>query len=191
MTHRLREAVATGKLPSMMGGEGATVEVDETFSGTKREKPKKARGYAYKHVVLTLVERGKGGRSFHVDGTKATDLEPIIKAHVHPKPQVITDEVGQCVGLQKHFAGHEVVRHGQGEYVRGDVHTNTAEGFYSVFKRGMKGVYQHCSEKHLHRYVAETRPSEQSRSPHLDAGAAGATPHRNVGYTLNTYAAHH
>ena len=67
----------------------------------------------------------------------------------------MTDEAGQYGKLKDDFASHEFVRHGVGEYVRGDVHTNSAEGFYSVFKRGMKGVYQHCSEKHLHRYVAE------------------------------------
>ena len=153
MSHRLREAMASGKLPPM-GGEGQIVEIDETFIGQKADMPKQ-RGYAHKHAVLTLVERGKGSRSFHVDGTAATDLLPIIKANVDPKSQVMTDEAGQYVALGKHFAGHDYTRHGQGEYVRGVVHTNTVEGFYSVFKRGMKGVYQHCSEKHLHRYVAE------------------------------------
>ena len=67
----------------------------------------------------------------------------------------MTDEAGQYAHLKKDFAEHETVRHGAGEYVRGDAHTNTLENYYSVFKRGMKGVYQHCSEKHLHRYVAE------------------------------------
>jgi transposase-like protein len=90
MSHRIREAMTNGVGLPPLGGEGATVEIDETFIGQKREKPKKARGYAHKHAVLTLVERGKGSRSFHVDGTKATDLEPIIKAHVHPKSQVMT-----------------------------------------------------------------------------------------------------
>ena len=154
MSHRLREAMASGSLPPM-GGEGAVVEVDETYIGTKFEKAKKARGYAHKHVVLTLVERGKGSRSFHVDGTKASDLIPVIRANVAPGTRIMTDEAGQYVTLGKHFAGHDVVRHGTGEYVRGVAHTNTVEGFYSVFKRGMKGVYQHCAEKHLHRYVAE------------------------------------
>jgi len=154
MTHRIREAMASGSLPPM-GGEGAVVEVDETFIGQKYEKPEGARGYAHKHAVLTLVERGGTSRSFHVDGTKASDLLPIIKANVDPKTHIMTDEAGQYASLKKHFAGHDFVQHGKGEYVRGDVHSNTVEGFYSVFKRGMKGVYQHCSEKHLHRYVAE------------------------------------
>lgn len=154
MTHRIREAMKAGALPQM-GGEGATVEIDETYIGQKHDKPANARGYAHKHAILTLVERGESARSFHVDGTKASDLLPIIKAHVAPNTHVMTDEAGQYAHLGKHFTEHDFTRHSQGEYVRGSVHTNTVEGFYSVFKRGMKGVYQHCSEKHLHRYVAE------------------------------------
>ena len=153
MSHRLREAMTAGTLPPM-GGEGAVVEIDETFIGQKKDMPKQ-RGYAHKHAVLTLVERGGSARSFHVEGTAAADLLPIIKANVHPASKVMTDEAGQYNSLGKLFAAHDFTRHGAGEYVRGLTHTNTVEGFYSVFKRGMKGVYQHCSEKHLHRYVAE------------------------------------
>jgi len=153
MTHRIREAMASGKLPPM-GGEGVIVEIDETFIGKKEGVPVR-RGYARKHAVMTLVQRGAGSRSFHVDGTKAADLLPIIKVNVAPGTHVMTDEAGQYADLDKHFAAHDYVRHGVGEYGRGKVHTNTVEGFYSVFKRGMKGVYQHCAEKHLHRYVAE------------------------------------
>ena len=156
MTHRIREAMASGKLPPM-GGSAAIVEIDETFIGQKADVPKQ-RGYAHKHAVLTLVERGGSSRSFHVNGTKASNLLPIIKANVHPDIYIMTDEAGQYANLGKHFMGHEFTWHGQGEYVskvRPDVHSNTVEGFYSVFKRGMKGIYQHCSEKHLHRYVAE------------------------------------
>jgi transposase-like protein len=153
MSHRLREAMTAGTLPPM-GGEGEVVEIDETFIGRKQDMPKQ-RGYAHKHAVLTLVQRGGSARSFHVDGTKASDLLPIIKANVLPGTHVMTDEAGQYAHLVKHFAAHGFTRHGQGEYVVGDTHTNTVEGFYSVFKRGMKGVYQHCAEKHLHRYVAE------------------------------------
>ncbi len=153
MTHRIREAMASGKLPPM-GGEGAVVEIDETFIGQKANMPKQ-RGFAHKHAVMTLVERGGSARSFHVEGTSAADLLPIIKANVAPDTYIMTDEGGQYAHLNKHFTGHEFVTHGKDEYVRVDVHTNTLESFYSVFKRGMKGVYQHCSEKHLHRYVAE------------------------------------
>lgn len=153
MTHRIREAMKSGNLPPM-GGEGSTVEIDETYIG-KKEGQEVRRGYAHKHAVLTLVERGGSARSFHVDGTKATDLLPIIKANVAPGTHVMTDEAGQYAHLRKHFGAHDYVRHGAGEYGRGHVYTNTVEGFYSIFKRGMKGVYQHCAEKHLHRYVAE------------------------------------
>ena len=153
MTHRIREAMRSGNLPPM-GGEGETVEIDETFIGRKPGTEVR-RGYAHKNAVLTLVQRGGSSRSFHVDGTSAADLLPIIKANVLPGTSVMTDEAGQYAHLEKHFAEHGFTRHGKGEYVVGSVHTNTVEGFYSVFKRGMKGVYQHCSEKHLHRYVAE------------------------------------
>ena len=157
MSHRLREAMAGGASLPPFGGEGVTVEIDETFIG-KKAGVEVRRGYAHKHAVMTLVERNPAGakaRSFHVDGTKASDLLPIIKANVLPGTSVMTDEAGQYAHLNKHFAEHQFVTHGTGEYVRGDVHTNTLEGFYSVFKRGMKGIYQHCSEKHLHRYVSE------------------------------------
>ncbi len=154
MSHRIREAMRSGSFATPMGGAGAVVEVDETFIGQKKDMPKR-RGYAHKHAVLTLVERGKGSRSFHVDGTKAEDVMPILKANIAKETKIMTDEAGQYAHVKKDFAEHEYVRHGAGEYVRDDVHTNTVEGFYSVFKRGMKGVYQHCSEKHLHRYVAE------------------------------------
>lgn len=154
MTHRIREAMKSGRLPPI-GGEGATVEIDEAFIGKKGEKPKNARGYAHKHVVLTLVQRCGSARSFHVDSTSAADLMPIIKANVLPATRVMTDGAGQYAALGKYFAEHDFVRHSRGEYGRGETHTNTVEGFYSAFKRGIKGVYQHWAEKHLHSYVAE------------------------------------
>ncbi len=153
MSHRIREAMTTLHVEPM-GGAGAIVEIDETFIG-KKEGAVVRRGYAHKRPILTLVERGKGARSFHVEGTAAADLLPIIKASVASGTHVMTDEAGQYARLNKHFVAHDFVRHGADEYGRGIIHTNTVEGFYSVFKRGMKGIYQHCAEKHLHRYVAE------------------------------------
>ena len=141
MTHRIREAMKAGTLPPF-GGDGVKVEIDETFIGRKEGVPVK-RGYAHKHAVMTLIERSPNGgraRSFHVDGTKASDLMPIIKANVKAGSHVMTDEAGQYAHLNKHFTEHDFVRHSAGEYGRGEVHINTAEGFYSVFKRGMKGV---------------------------------------------------
>lgn len=113
---------------------------------------------------MTLVQRNGSARSFHVGGTSAADLLPIIKANVPHGTAVMTDEAGQYAHLSEHFASHGFTRHGKGEYVAGDVHTNTVEGFYSVFKRGMKGVYQHCAERHLHRYIAEFDFRYNSRS---------------------------
>ena len=104
---------------TMMGGEGETVEIDETFIGRKEGMPKK-RGYAHKHAVLTLVQRGGSARSFHVDGTSAKDLLPIIKANVLPGTHVMTDEAGQYAHLNRHFARHDFVTHGTDEYVRGE-----------------------------------------------------------------------
>jgi len=154
MSHRIREAMRTGSL-SPMGGAGGIVEADETFIGRK-DCTIKRRGHGHKNAVLSLVDRNSGQvRSFHVDGTSAADIVPIIKANVAKETAMMTDEGGHYFTLGDYFASHESVSHKAAEYVRGDVHTNTVEGYYSVFKRGMKGVYQHCSEKHLHRYVAE------------------------------------
>lgn len=159
LAHRIREAMRSGDL-SPMGGNGGIVEVDETFIGNDRTiKPKgekKGRGYAHKHKVLSLVDRETGrARSMVVDSLKVKDLEPILRQNIAAEARVYTDEAGQYVHLGKHYAEHAFVRHGKGEYGRGEVHTNTIEGYFSIFKRGMKGVYQHCCKKHLHRYVAE------------------------------------
>jgi transposase-like protein len=154
MTHRLREAMRSGDL-APMGGAGGIVESDESFIGRK-EGSIKRRGHGHKNAVLSLVDReSKQVRSFHVDGTSAADIVPIVKANVAKETAMMTDEGGHYFSLGDHFASHESVSHKADEYVRGKVHTNTVEGYYSIFKRGMKGVYQHCSEKHLHRYLAE------------------------------------
>jgi len=153
MEHRLREAMREGVL-AQMGGAGEVVEIDETFIGQKEDMPKR-RGFAHKHAILSLVQRGGEVRSFHVDGTSAAHVIPILRANIAKETAVMTDEAGQYTHLGNDFASHASVNHGSGEYGRGKVHTNTVEGFYSIFKRGMKGVYQHCGERHLHRYVAE------------------------------------
>jgi transposase-like protein len=181
MSHRLREAMRAGSL-APMGSGGGIVEVDETFIGQKEDMPKR-RGFAHKHAVLSLVERGGAVRSFHVEGTSAAHLVPILRANIAKEASVMTDEAGQYAHLNKDFASHEYVNHGAGEYGRGEVHTNTLEGFYSIFKRGMKGVYQHCSEKHLHRYVAEfdfrysnritLGVGDMARTEHVLAGIKG------------------
>ena len=165
MMHRLREAMREGPL-SPLGGEGKTVEIDETLSGRQEGAPPvkgSGRGYgsAWRNCVLTLVERGGSARSFHVSGTTIGTLMPIIRANVNRETAVMTDEASWYKSLTKEtkIASHDTVNHSREEYVRYEgektISTNTVEGFYSIFKRGMKGVYQHCGEKHLHRYLAE------------------------------------
>jgi transposase-like protein len=160
MGHRIREAMRTGSLavPSEpMGGEGKIVEADETYIGKKDGMPKAkgARGYAHKRAVLSLVERGGDVRSFHVDNANAANVYPIIDKNLSFESTLMTDEASLYKTIGRSFADHQSVEHGKDEYVRGDCHTNTLEGYFSIFKRGMKGVYQHCDEKHLHRYLAE------------------------------------
>jgi transposase-like protein len=159
MEHRLREAMRSGGL-ARMGGAGQIVEIDETFIGEK-EGVKVRRGTAYKHVVLTLAERGGSSRSLLVDSTKKEDVLPIVRANIGRETDVMTDEANQYAQLGDEFAKHDSVDHHREEYAYRDrvtgtlVGTNTVEGFCSIFKRGMKGIYQHCAAKHHHRYVAE------------------------------------
>jgi transposase-like protein len=153
MAHRIRETMRSSDL-TPMGGAGAIVEADETFIGRK-EGFIKRRGHGHKNAMLSRVDRESGQvRSFHIDGTSAADILPIVEANVAKETAMMTDEGGHYFTLGEHFASHESISHKADEYVRGDVHTNTVEGYYSIFKR-MKGVYQQCSEKHLHRYIAE------------------------------------
>jgi hypothetical protein len=154
MAHRIRAAMQTVDL-APMGGEGGIVEVDETFIGRVEGVPMQKGGAAHKNVVLTLVERGGSARSFHIDSTRRADVEGIMRANIRKESRLMTDEGRHYKAIGREFASHESVYHGEDEYVRGDVSTNTVEGYYSVFKRGMKGVYQHCGERHLHRYLAE------------------------------------
>jgi transposase-like protein len=156
MAHRIREAMAD-RSPGPMGGGGKTVEADETYIGRLEGVPKQRHGGAHKNIVLTLVERGGSARSFHIDGTTIGTLIPIIRANVAHETAMMTDQASWYKNLNKDgvYASHETVDHSRDEYVRGTVSTNTVEGYYSIFKRGMKGVYQHCAEKHLHRYLSE------------------------------------
>lgn len=156
MSHRIREAMRE-PFEGKLGGQGQYVEVDETFIGSDPKKKKKVTGYGHKQKVLSLVERGGQVRSFHVKRVSSDTLGPIIKEQVYQDSAIMTDEAPyyKPIGLGQHFAGYDTVQHGIGEYVRGSIHTNTIEGFFSILKRGMKGVYQHCSSQHLKRYLAE------------------------------------
>ncbi len=159
MGHRIREAMRGGDL-APFGADGGAVEVDETFIGhdqtIKPKHQKKGRGYAHKHKVLSLVDRESGQvRSMVVDVLKVVTLAPIVRQTLDREARLMTDEASYYTAVGREFAEHGVVHHGRGEYGRGDIYTNTAEGFFSIFKRGMKGVYQHCGKRHLHRYIAE------------------------------------
>jgi transposase-like protein len=155
MTHRIREAMRVGGL-APMGGSGSIVEVDETFIGRKKGVEVK-QGTRHKHAVLTLVERGGSARSFHIENVSKDEIIPIVKENIDRETHVMTDEAKRYEQIGKDFADHGSVDHSREEYAYTDhetgavVSTNTVEGYYSIFKRGMKGVYQHCGEKHLHR----------------------------------------
>jgi len=154
MSHRIREAMRSDGAVDF-GAGGGTVEVDETFIGRDKSKKVKA-GYQHKHKVLSLVDRTTGkAKSVVVDDLNMSTLVPILRENINEEAVVYTDEASYYKRLGASFAKHEFVRHAVGEYGRGDIHTNTIEGYFSIFKRGMRGVYQHCAKKHLHRYAAE------------------------------------
>jgi transposase-like protein len=155
LSHRIREAMRSGGLLPPMGGAGKVVESDETYIGRLKGQPKRRGGASHKNTVLTLVERGGSARSFHIDTSTVAQVAPIVRANIARESRLMTDEARHYLEVGRDFASHDAVHHKAEEYVRGDIYTNTVEGYYSIFKRGMKGVYQHCSEKHLHRYLSE------------------------------------
>jgi len=150
MSHRIREAMRSGDLAPM----GGIVEVDETYIGRLAGQTARGGGH-HKMKVLSLVQRGGGARSVMVDNVTIREVYPILLKNIEHEAHVMTDEHGIYRPLGQHFASHSFVCHQHGEYVVGTVHTNTIEGYFSIFKRGMRGVYQWCAEKHLHRYLAE------------------------------------
>lgn len=154
--HRIREAMKELSWPDAgnLGGEGMTIEADETWIGGKAAN--RAFGpIPPKHAVAALVERGGRLRMFHVPNVTASNLAPIIARHAHPDSQFMTDESNVYSHAGTWFKSHQTVNHSIKEYVRDDVYTNTIEGCFSILKRGIYGVYQHVSEAHLKRYLAE------------------------------------
>jgi len=161
--HRIREAMRDGAL-APFGIGGGDVEVDETFllkdpDAKPTSTGNRGGGGYHKMKVLTLVDRTQGrARSFVVDTLQATEIAPILAANISREARLLTDQATMYVGHGRMFADHQSVNHAREEYVRYDdptVHTNTVEGFFGVFKRGMRGTYQHCAKRHLHRYAAE------------------------------------
>lgn len=163
MAHRLREAMVDIGIHSTepMGGAGKIVEADETYIGGKEKnkhvgkRTKGNIGGTGKQIVFTLVERGGSARSHHVANVTGETLRSVLRSQVDRKSSVMTDDAGQYRHVGDDFARHETVNHGIDEYVRGDAHTNTAEGYFSILKRGIVGTYHHVSEQHLKRYLAE------------------------------------
>jgi transposase-like protein len=154
MCHRIREAMKRGGIGSPMGGAGKHVEADETFIGQKAGHTPDSGGH-HKMAVLSLVERGGEVRSFHIDKANMREIAPLIAANISIETTLQTDEARHYQAVGRRFADHQSVSHKKKEYVRGTATTNTIEGYFSIFKKGMKGVYQHCDERHLHRYLAE------------------------------------
>jgi transposase-like protein len=167
LSHRVREAMKAGGLAPPMGGEGGIVEADETYHGKRETQVPRSRnatkkftkrglgGGAQKRIIVSLVERAGSVRSFHVASADKFTLGKIVRENVAKESRLHTDESNLYIEVGKEFVSHETVIHSHKEYVRGDVHVNSAEGFFGLFKRGFNGIYQHCAEKHLHRYLSE------------------------------------
>jgi len=154
MSMRIREAMRNDDFANF-GSGGGIVEVDETFIGREPNMPKKS-AWHHKCKVVSLVDRDTGqAKSVVVNDLKVSTLAPILNANIAKDARIFTDEARHYIPIAKEFADHQHVKHHVKEYVRGEVHTNTIEGYFSIFKRGMKGVYQHCNKRHLHRYAAE------------------------------------
>src|SRR5665811_1874471 len=166
MAHRIREGMRETN-PTPMGGEGQIVEADETYIGNAKAAKtqmvfingkgwvRRGAGGEAKFKVVSLVERGGRARSVHVPYLTASNVRKVLTTNVLRKTDLMTDSANVYNTVGKEFASHESVNHSIYEWSRGMVHTNTIEGFFSIFKRGMRGIYQHCSEAHLHRYLAE------------------------------------
>src|SRR3984885_1910948 len=152
MTHRIREAMKDGAM-GLMGGPGATVEADETYLGksakSRKSEPKHSRPAPQ---VFSLVERGGNIRSMYLDDK---NIRGALDQHLDMRSRLVTDGHTTYKTVMPNAGQHESVDHSKYEFVRGDVHTNTLEGFFSIFKRGLVGVYQHMDKKHLDRYLAE------------------------------------
>jgi transposase-like protein len=158
LSHRIREAMRSGDL-APFGGGGGIVEADETYIGRDPEEPLHKQGYNHKIKILSLLDRDTGTVSSRVmEFVNSKAITEIVSANLSKEARLMTDESPVYLRVGKTLAGHGSTVHGKGNYVsRVDptIHTNTIEGYFSIFKRGMKGVYQHASKKHMHRYLAE------------------------------------
>lgn len=168
MTHRIREAMTSGDL-TPMGGSGKIVEADETYFGTESGQSKRKMKGAYgkratggaamkeMNKIVSLVERGGKVRSFHVADVTGKNLKAVLTKQIDAETHVMTDSSPRynIVKREMPFAAFGQVNHSISEYVRGIVHTNTVEGYFSILKRGLIGTYHHVGSPHLHRYANE------------------------------------
>jgi transposase-like protein len=182
LCHRVRAAMAAGGLQAQLGGPGKVVMVDETYHGQISEAPlmrsKRKRGSTTKlggsrrirdkRAIVTLVERGGSARTFHVANADAETVSKIMRENISRESRIHTDGSPIYKKIGDEFAEHASVDHSSGEYVRYEngeaISNNACESYFSVFKRGMRGVYQQCKEKHLHRYLAEFDFRHNNRS---------------------------
>ena len=171
LAHRIREAMKPSEPPTL-GGEGKVIEADETLLGPDQPGSHSPDNWQFvngqgwvrklpdkKMRIVTLVERGGAAVSVHVDQINAATIHSVLNAIADKRSRLNTDSANYYLRAGRAFMAHESVNHNEDEYVRygkfGRITTNTVEGYFSIFKRGMKGIYQHCDEKHLHRYLAE------------------------------------
>jgi hypothetical protein len=158
MLHRIRFALADPAFTDKLGGGNGTdpgvVEADETYIGGKT----RGMGRAYKGnktAVVTLVERGGKARSKTMLRVTGENLSAVLDGNVHPGARLMTDEHHGYRRPGRRFRSHETVNHSRKEYARGDVHTNTAEGYFANLKRGLTGIYHHVGSHYLQQYLGE------------------------------------
>ena len=189
LTHRIREAMALPANVPPMGGIGTTIEADETYIGGAAGR-KKGRGVTEKKIVMALVERDGSVRSVQIPNVRAETLSAVLEKHARRGSKLMTDEATGYNEVPSNFISHGRVTHAYGEYARGDVHTNTVEGFFGILKRGLYGTYQNVSEAHLHRYLSEFdfRYSNREKLGVDDATRAGLVV-RGAKGKRRTYAA--
>lgn len=186
MSHRIREAMKDSGGEGLLGGGGVPVEVDETYYGTARPKPENFRGAGHKHKIVALVERGGKVRSFHMEKITGENIKQILRGNIAKDAHLMTDEATMYRKIGREFAQHSAVNHGEEEYARGEVTTNTIEGCFSILKRGLVGTYHHVTGAHLDCYIAEfdfrynNRKSlgieDKQRADNLLRGVVGKRP---------------
>lgn len=155
LCHRIREAMDGANGDGPLGGKGKVVESDEAFIGGAKRKRLSGK-VAPKKTVMSLVERNGRARSFHVANIHHNNIRGILVQNVDRASALMTDEARHYWTVGKEFNSHGRVLHAGNQFSKGDgVHSNTAENFFSILKRGVVGTYHHWSEAHLHRYLAE------------------------------------